>query len=163
VETMLHVVPFHSSLKVLSVSSNVSALYPEAMQKAEPVHETDCSHVLWPLTLGEVSTPQVLPFHSSARLLTLGPPEYDVPTAMQKVVLRQRTAAGLRLLLVSLTMLQVEPFHRTMSSSPPLNPTAMQKLALVQLTPDSCMSVVLLGAGTVCWLQALPFHSRLKG
>jgi hypothetical protein len=56
---------------------------------------------------------------------------------------------------------QVEPFHCSTSGPVPFDPAAMQKLVLVQETPDR----VLAADPAVAWttLHALPFHCSMSG
>ena len=104
----------------------------------------------------------VLPFQRSASVLS-----FLVPTAVHAVAERQDTAANpVESGLGTLIGTQFVPFQRW-ATAPPLKPepasgppTATQKLADLQSTPASAVSLWLGGVGLI--VHALPFHRSAR-
>src|ERR1022692_3926007 len=166
--TTVRLLPFHFSI---SVCSGVvpSEMPPTAMQKAVLVQLTPNSSLAWVAGSAEVTSVQLLPFHFSASVRISGP-VLTKPTARQNVALVQLTPDS-RLswvLLVSgvLSNVQRLPFHFSARVWPvvPLLavPTAMQNVALTQLTQDRKLVCVALVSGAETFAHFDPFHFSVQ-
>jgi hypothetical protein len=126
-------------------------------------HETDQS-CAWKSAEGRLAVgavDQLVPFHSSARVV-----ELVHPTAMQKEALTQETASrAFPPTVGELTIDQLDPFHCSVRVPPVVldMPTPAQKLAVTQLVPFSWLELALAveGAGTSLQLVALTVGGEL--
>ncbi len=158
----VQVVPFHE-YAIGDSSESWLTPKPTAMQKAGVVHDVLTS---WP----SVSPPERLsacadhvePFHCA----TTGARPSSLPTAWQKVALRQdtpsRSVATPRLVV---TTVQADPFHcSTRTSGEPIPagvtpPTATQNDVVTQETPASVVDAAPATVGSAMGDHVLPFQS----
>jgi hypothetical protein len=160
----VHAEPFHVSITFSNAGPLPGELAPTATQKPVPTHEM----LSRPEAVGEGvdGADQVVPFQNKLQD-TMGVPY--CPTAMQFAGVLQESARGVRFVTPATAgntvALQVDPFHCSMKACDalvPVEPTAKQRLTLVQDTEPSVAA--LLGA-LPPWTteKLLPFHCRIRG